>query len=113
SGDEKLEHFLTADVFLSASCSEGFSRSLLEAMAVGLPLVLTPVGAHREVLDSRNGSSFVPRDRDGLAEALISMLDRDDRRVIGRRNRELVQARFTIDIVSREFVRIVEETIAR
>ena len=71
SGDNKMEHLRSTDIFLTASYSEGFSRSLLEAMALGKPVVFTPVGAHREVFkDGIHGSSFIPGQLEDLKTAL-------------------------------------------
>lgn len=45
----------SADLFLFPSHSEGFSVALLEAMARGVPAVVTDVGANREMLEGRGG----------------------------------------------------------
>jgi glycosyltransferase involved in cell wall biosynthesis len=42
-----------SDLFLMASTSEGASRTLIEAMAVGLPAISTEVGIAPELLDPR------------------------------------------------------------
>ena len=49
-----------ADVFLSASSSEGFPNSLLEALVFGLPVVLSEIQPHREIVerDPRIGQLF-------------------------------------------------------
>ncbi len=59
SGEDKMRHLQTADLFLTASYSEGFSRSLLEAMSMGKPFVFTPVGAHKEVFKDELHGFFV------------------------------------------------------
>lgn len=114
SGDEKMRHLQTTDIFLSASYSEGFSRSLLEAMSVGKPAVYTPVGAHREVFKNGiNGFSFVPGDLTKLEIALRNLLVNEIKRnEIGFANRELVVARFSIEKISSDFKGIIKNTLA-
>ncbi len=87
-GRDKLRAYEGASVFVLPSYSEGFSMAVLEAMASGLPVITTPVGALPEVLPE--GTPFVrPGDTVGLKDALIRLLsDEALRRDLGRRNRE-------------------------
>lgn len=64
------------DLFVLPSHEEGFSNSLLEALAVGAPVVATDVGGNAEALNhGEYGVLVPPRDVDSLAEAMISVLD--------------------------------------
>jgi glycosyltransferase involved in cell wall biosynthesis len=63
----------SADLFLSGSWQEGFSVALLEALACGLPAVVTDVGGVRELVeDGVNGYVVKSGDKDALGRALIS-----------------------------------------
>ncbi|MGH9931396.1 MAG: glycosyltransferase [Pyrinomonadaceae bacterium] len=67
--------YRAADTFVLASHNEGLSNSLLEAMASGLPIVVTDVGGHSEIVDSGvNGYLVPPRDVEALALALRDAL---------------------------------------
>lgn len=112
-GNEKLNHFKSSQIFLSASYSEGFSRSLLEAMAVGKPLVFTPVGAHKEVLaNEKHGYSFIPGDLEAMEKALLKALSNENELCnIGKRNRQYVESNFSIDKISQEFKTILDAAI--
>ena len=114
SGADKMKHLQTTDIFLTASYSEGFSRSLLEAMAVGKPAVYTPVGAHREVYKSGvHGFSFVPGQLDQLKIALRKLLlDEKKRYEIGNTNRQHVVSNFSIKKISIDFKTIITKTLA-
>ena len=113
SGDGKMKHFHTTDIFLTASYSEGFSRSLLEAMSMGKPVVFTPVGAHKEVFrDSINGFSFVPGDLEQLKKALQEILKNNEkRRAIGEENRAYVVSNFSIEKIANDFKTIISNTL--
>ncbi|WP_437992633.1 glycosyltransferase family 4 protein [Sorangium sp. So ce145] len=67
-----------ADVFCLPSHGEGLPNALLEAMASGLPCVVTPVGAVTEVIQGEGGRVALlvaPRDEDALRGALRSLRD--------------------------------------
>ena len=114
SGDDKMKHLQSTDIFLTASYSEGFSRSLLEAMAIGKPAVFTPVGAHREVYeDGVHGFSFVPGQLEDLKLALKKLLDNQDKRLeIGAKNRSNVVSNFSIQKIASDFKTIISNTLA-
>ncbi|HVO69049.1 MAG TPA: glycosyltransferase, partial [Aggregatilineaceae bacterium] len=95
TGDEKLAALAAADLFVLPAVGEGFSMAVLEAMACGLPVLLTPGCNFPEVVDAGAGM-VVPREIGPLSEALGALLIDGERRVsMGRLARELVQQRFT------------------
>lgn len=111
TGKDKQDYFQKADIFLSASYSEGFSRSLLEAMAVGKPIIFTPVGAHKEVYSKANGNSFMPGDLQGMKRALISTLKNKERFTMGAKNREYAIQQFSIEKICEDFSNILNQTL--
>lgn len=64
------------DVYVLSSDNEGYSMSLLEAAAAGLPLVVTAVGGNADIVQQEhNGLIVPPRDSKALAEALLQLLN--------------------------------------
>ena len=64
------------DLFTLPSIAEGMSNTVLEAMAVGLPVVATRVGGNPELVEDGVTGRLVPvSDREALAEALTGYLD--------------------------------------
>jgi glycosyltransferase involved in cell wall biosynthesis len=62
---------LAADLFVSSSVTEGLPVSLLEAMSVGLPAVVTDVGGMGEIARLSGAVTLVPSsDPEGMAKAL-------------------------------------------
>ncbi len=102
--EDIAEVFRSADVFVLPSWSEGMPISLLEAMATGLPGVITPVGAMGDLATSSVDEPFglvVPvQQAAALTDALMVL--RDDpvmRGRLGERGRRLVQEQFSADVV--------------
>ncbi|WP_431137274.1 glycosyltransferase family 4 protein [Psychroserpens mesophilus] len=75
SGEDKLDLIRQSWLFLLPSYSEGFSRSVLESMAAGLPIVTTPVGANKDVIkNDYNGVLINPGDLKSMELNLIRLL---------------------------------------
>ena len=82
--------YRVVDAFVSASHNEGLSNSMMEAMATGLPVVVTNVGGHAEIVgDGINGRLVPARDLDKLAAALGEVLtDHEKSAALGRAARQ-------------------------
>ena len=79
---EAIAPYLQAmDIAVLCSESEGFSNSILEYMAAGLPCVATDVGGNREALGDAAGAIVRPGDAKGLAEAILNLLNDPNRRL--------------------------------
>lgn len=61
------------------SLSEGLPNVLLEAMAFGVPVIATDVGAIREVLSDRSGVIIPPGKPDVIRKAIFELLNNDNR----------------------------------
>jgi glycosyltransferase involved in cell wall biosynthesis len=112
TGQDKLAALQDADVFVLPSRSEGLSIAMLEAMYMGLPVVVTDrVGLWRQV--EKNGCGLVvPYDADSLGVALKRMAAAPDRQAMGQRGRQLVASGYTWDKIARNLVAEIEEALA-
>ena len=94
SGQKKIEVYKNADVFVLPSYTEGLPSAMAEAMAFGLPIVVTPVGGIIDFFkDEENGFLCKTKDVDSLVEKLKILLS-DDRL---RSNISLNNKRFAIN----------------
>jgi len=112
TGQDKLGALQDADVFVMPSRSEGVSIATLEAMYMGLPVIVTDrVGIAPEVENNRCGL-VVPYDEDSLAGALRQMVSAPGRQGMGQRGRQLVANRYTTDTTARQLVAAIEKALA-
>ena len=83
-------------VALCSEAVETFSLAALEAMALGKPVVHSDIGGAAEmILPGENGFLFRVGDTAALVDKLTRLLNRSDRERMGRKAREVVEARFS------------------
>jgi len=98
--DDVGDILAAADLFVLPSYEEGLSLALLEALAMGLPAVLTDIPGNR--LAAGDFGSYVPvRDVAQLAEAISRLFDSaEQRRSLGTAGRERVAAEFGLEAMA-------------
>lgn len=102
-----------ADVFVLPSRREGLPGSVLEAMALELPIVVSDLPQVREVVDDHCAELVPLGSRERLAAAITAVLsDRDVASERARRARAAFMKRFTIDRVSDEMLEFYERSLA-
>ena len=94
-----------ADLFLFPSHTEGFSLSLAEAMARGLPAVVTDVGANAEMLDAQGGIAVAVGDVPAMKAAISQLDDFDVRRKMSLWNLKKVKEQYSTKQVMRILIR--------
>lgn len=114
--DQKVMSGLYAQthIFLMASSSEGFPRSMAEAMAYGAVIVSTAVGAIPEHIGDSGGRLVYDTDEEALVTSLSNHIlyyhtHPDERRREGERNRERAFAHFSFERFSDAYIRTVNE----
>lgn len=104
-GDELVGAYQQADVFLSCSVQEMFPLVILEAMAAGLPAVVTNVSGNQDAVeDGRNGLLVEPGRPDEIARA-VERLARDIqlRRSMAREGSAMVED-YSWERISRRYL---------
>lgn len=100
SRTDVAEVLAAGDLFVFPSLYEGLGGAVIEAMALGLPVVASDLPALHEVVEPGGNALLVPAgDPPALARAIESLLDdRETARRFGHRSREIFRERFTIDV---------------
>jgi glycosyltransferase involved in cell wall biosynthesis len=102
-------------VCLPSSYGEGIPKVLLEAAAIGRPIVASDIAGCREIVEAGRSGVLVPeKDPAALAEALALLLDSKETRLrYGQRARDKAVAEFDIKQVVRETLLVYRSMIAR
>lgn len=104
----------TMDCFVLASHWEGFSLSVLEAMAAGLPVIASRVsGVAEAVVDGETGLLVPIGDPMALAKAIERLASNSsDARRFGEAGRKRVEEKFSLNQMIREIENIYDEIVA-
>lgn len=103
-GEDKVRTLAGADVAILPSWSEGLPYALLEAMAAGIPVLATPVGAIPDVMtDGLHGLLVPRRDAAAIGTAIAKLaFDRERLAWMSRACRKRVLAAYSIERLAAE-----------
>jgi L-malate glycosyltransferase len=103
-----------ASIVVLPSLSEGLSNSLLEASAMGVPVIAANVGGNPEVVeDGVTGILVAPRNSDELAGAMLRLLESPERaRQMGGAGRSRVSDRFGVERAVTEVQQLYQRLLA-
>jgi glycosyltransferase involved in cell wall biosynthesis len=91
-----------AELFVMSSNYEGFPNALLEAMAIGLPVISTdfPTGIASELISNENGIVVPTGDEDAMVKAIEGLLSNKDLAyLMGKNNREKCKNYYVENII--------------
>jgi glycosyltransferase-like protein len=112
--DEMAAWYHAADAFAFPSVNEGFGLVVLEAMAAGLPVVLTGLPVFAEyVRFGEDALAVAPGEHEGLADALDAVAHDGDLRAMLRHKGRQVAARFGWDTTALQHIAIYDEVQTR
>ena len=105
----------TLDIAALVSEAEGCSNSILEAMALGKPVVATDVGGNRELVEQGKTGILVPLgDAETVANAILSLIrEPETARMMGKLARDKVTTSFSVDTMVRQYETLYNATIQR
>ena len=101
--------YLASDLLVQPSLAEGLSRSILEAMACGLPIIASAVGGNPELVDPDNGLLVPARSGRDLSSAIRKLLsDGKKLKAMGRASRKRACEDFSVDGRVSSFIKVYE-----
>ncbi len=107
-------YLYAANIFVLPSLKEGLSNSMLEAMAIGLPVITTAVGGAPDLIENGvNGILLPPQlPPEDIAKAIVALLDDPDHaREMGRRARQTVMECCSFEVVGERIISLYRELL--
>jgi glycosyltransferase involved in cell wall biosynthesis len=104
-------YFSAFDVAVLTSRLEGCSNCLIEAMAMGKPVVATAVDGNREIVEHGQNGLLVPfGNPEAVAEAILTLIDDlEAADIMGQRANELIVDKFSLEKMVNEYQSLYEE----
>jgi len=105
----------SSDIYVSTSRWEGLTISILEAMAVGLPVVASDIGGHTEAVQEDETALLMPGEDPGaFADAISRLLKyKELARSLGEKGRQRVQEQFTTAVMSQHYQKVYRELLSK
>ena len=100
-----------SDIYLFASKREGLPRSTMEAMASGLPCVVSDIRGNRDLIDDKGGFLINVDNVDGYSESINLLLENSEmREKMGAYNKERI-LEFDIKNVRKQMITIFQDIL--
>jgi glycosyltransferase involved in cell wall biosynthesis len=114
SGSDYWDAMAGADVFVLNSYSENFAVAPAEALAIGVPVLLSDQVGLADWVSQYRAGVVVPLEVAATAEAMTTMLaDKVILREMGRNSARLVHEQFSPDAVGRRFAALLGDVVAK
>ncbi len=105
--EQLYQYYSNADLFILPSESEGMPNVVLEAMAMGLPVLMTPCGGSKELIEGNGRIEPIER----FTDALIEMCnDEQERARMGKQSELLAKTRFGWQEKAKEYIALFERS---
>lgn len=113
--DQAIARIASATILVNPSLSEAFGMSLVEALAVGTPVIATRVGGMPDIIEATGGGLLVEKENPrALADALVGLLSDTDRAAeIGRRGAARIPALYGWDRIAELTHAVYLDSLAR
>ena len=111
--DNVQDYLRASDVYVSSSTTEGMPLGVLEAMACGLPVLLSDIAAHRELVEGTPNVQglFSLNDQQSLI-SLMGAYAREDLEEIGRSSRQKIDTSFSAELMASSYQTLYRDALA-
>ena len=111
--DNVFEVLELADIFLHVSLADTFSMTTLEAMSLGLPVIVTDLGALRERVGDNENGLVVDLDPGKISEAVITLVNNPNKGKVLGGNAAMSSADYREDKIAKQWEEFLIQTIEK
>lgn len=105
-------YYRASDLFILPSREEGFSNSMLEAQACGLPAIVTKISGAVDLIDESKNGRFIDRSSESIEKAIQTYLENQDELENHSKNaRKIIMDKYSSKQVLNEHLRIFSKVI--
>lgn len=106
-------YYLNSLIFILPSRSEGLSNALLEAMAVGMPCIVTNISGNKDIIyDKINGLMVEPNDPLELSNAILSIINKPELlKLYGMNAYKLIKEKYSIDSIANKYIDLYSKLV--
>ncbi len=105
---EVLKKITEADIYLSTSLWEGLPISVLEALSLGKPVILSDCVGNRDLVEN-NGFLF-KRAEEAVRDIRTLLADQKKRIVMGKRSQRLFEEKYTVEKMAQQYLNMYQKT---
>ena len=106
--EELYPYYDSADMFILPSESEGMPNVVLEAMSMGLPVVMTPCGGSKELID---GNGIISKQEDFVENMLMLLKNRERMHTYGYESARRARELFAWEQKAKEYLELMEKVL--
>ena len=92
-------YFQASDAFILASKSEGMSNSLLEAMACGLPSIVTKISGSEDLIDEGVHGLFTSGEPEDIARCMLTLYSDVNAHNMGAKAKEKIDREYAAEVI--------------
>lgn len=108
STDKPENYYQVSDAYILASKSEGMSNSLLEAMACGLPSIVTRISGSEDLIKEGENGWFADGSSEDIAKCMMQLLDDRSNYLLGESARKNIVENYASEIILDKHLRLFE-----
>ncbi len=101
---EVLKKVAEADIYLSTSLWEGLPISVLEALSLGKPVILSDCVGNRDLV--RGNGYLFEKAEEAVSEIRILLTDREKRIAMGKKSRQIFKEKYTVEKMAQQYLAI-------
>lgn len=105
---DRLQHF---NIFVSLSLSESFGMAVAEAMAIGLPVIVSDISALKNLVGDA-GTTVPPRNQEKITEKIVGLIKSEKmRKGLGQKAKERIRENFSEEAMIDKTIELYKNTL--